>query len=102
MAPKDPDKCILFAIYSLFLDAEEKASLRDRYLTPGLKYSDVKKELIKVIWEYFTPYRKKREALLKDRDRVHDILKHGAEKARAIAGQYLSKARHNVGLDYWI
>jgi tryptophanyl-tRNA synthetase len=58
--------------------------------------------LIGIIWEYFARYRKKREALVKNRDDVHQILRAGMEKARAIAGEYLSKARHNVGLDYWI
>lgn len=102
MAPKNPDTCILFAIYSLFIGEEQQARLRDRYLTPGLKYSEIKKELIGIIWEYFAPYRKKREALVKNRDDVYQILKAGMEKARAIAGEYLSKARHSVGLDYWI
>ena len=102
MAPKDPDKCILFSIYSLFMDEAQKASLRDRYLTPGLKYSDIKKELIDVIWEYFEPYRKRRDELVKEKDRVHEILKQGAMKARAVAVHYLSKARNNVGLDYWL
>ncbi|MBN2373020.1 tryptophan--tRNA ligase [bacterium] len=102
MAPKDPDKCILFALYSLFIDNEQRSKLRDRYLTPGLKYSDIKKELIGVIWEYFAPFRKKRENLIKEIDVVKEILMEGSEKARNIAGEYLSKARHNVGLDYSI
>lgn len=100
MAPKDPDKCILFAIYSLFLDKEEREGLRERYVTPGLRYSDIKKELIGVIWEYFEPYRKKREGLIKERDIVYQILRKGAEKARAIGTHYLDKARSNVGLNY--
>jgi len=98
--PKDPDKCNLFAIYSLFLDKEGKAELRDRYLKPGLKYSDVKKELINVIWDYFEPYREKREKLLNDRDYVYDVMKMGAAKTRAVAKPYLEKARENVGLNY--
>ena len=100
MAPKNPDNCILFALYSLFIDGDQLARLRERYLTPGLKYSDIKKELIEIIWEYFEPYRKKREELMKDRDTVYQMLKQGAQKARSIGSQYLSKARHNVGLDY--
>ncbi|MGA1796440.1 MAG: tryptophan--tRNA ligase, partial [bacterium] len=101
MAPKNPDTCILFAIYSLFVDEQQREQLRDRYLTPGLKYSDVKKELFSLIWEYFSPYRKRREALVNDRDAVHSILTQGARKAREIGSEFLSKARHNAGLDYW-
>lgn len=99
-APKNPDTCTLFAIYSLFLDAQGKKELRARYLQPGLKYGEVKKELLEVIWNYFTPFREKRAELLADRDRVMKIMKMGAEKARGVATEYLDKARHAVGIDY--
>lgn len=99
-APKNPDTCNLFAIYSLFLDANSKQELRERYLKPGLKYGEVKKELLEVIWNYFTPYREKRAELLADRDGVMRIMKMGADKARMVATEYLNKARHAVGIDY--
>lgn len=98
--PKDPDTCNLFAIYSLFLDAEGRKNLRERYLKPGLKYGEVKKELLEVIWNYFEPYRDKREALINDPDTVHDIMLTGAEKTREVAKEYLEKARAAVGLNY--
>jgi tryptophanyl-tRNA synthetase len=98
--PKNPDKCNLFALYSLFLDPEGREELRQRYLAPGLKYGEVKKELVEVIWNFFEPYREKREELLAHRDYVYDIMKMGAQKARGIAVEYLAKARQNVGLIY--
>ena len=98
--PKNPDKCNLFAIYSLFLDKEGIAELRERYLKPGLKYSDIKKELIEVIWNYFEPYREKRENYLKNPDLVYDIMKMGAKKTREVALPTLEKAREAVGLNY--
>ncbi len=98
--PKDPDSCTLFAIYSLFLDPAGRQDLRERYLKPGLKYVSVKKELLKIVWEYFAPYRERREELLKDRETVLGYLKTGAEKARSVATEYLTRTRHNVGLIY--
>ncbi|MDR2444232.1 MAG: tryptophan--tRNA ligase [Deltaproteobacteria bacterium] len=97
---KDPDNCNLFGIYRLFIDQEAQDKLRDRYLTPGLKYSDVKKELVEIIWEYFAPYREKRERLVNRPDDVKDILKAGALKARAVAGQTMELVRDTVGLNY--
>ncbi len=99
--PKNPDKCTLFALYSLFLSPEQREELRQRYVTPGLKYSDVKKELIQVIWEHFAPYREKREYYLSHPQDVFDILDMGAKKAREVAVQVLERARKNVGLNYW-
>jgi tryptophanyl-tRNA synthetase len=98
--PKDPDNDSLFALMSLFLADDEREELRARYLAPGLKYSDVKKELGKKIWDFFAPYREKREALLRDTDQIRDILKMGAEKTRAEAMKTLEVVRKNVGLVY--
>jgi len=99
-APKNPDTCNLFAIYSLFLDEAGRKELRARYLAPGLKYGEVKKELAEVIWNYFAPYRQRRDELMKDPEGVHRIMQRGAEKARAVAAHYLEAARHATGIDY--
>ena len=61
--PKDKDTP-LYKIYSLFLNDGEKKTLSDRYKTPGLRYGDVKKELLEKIYEYISPYREKRKYLL--------------------------------------
>ncbi len=99
--PKDPDKCNLFALSRLFLTSAQVAELRARYVAPGLKYSDVKKELIETIWNYFEPHRARRDELLARPDDVLDILRAGAEKARATAAHTLGEVRRKVGLAYW-
>ncbi|MFH1831729.1 MAG: tryptophan--tRNA ligase [bacterium] len=98
--PKNPETCTIFSIYSNFLNAEQKQALRERYLTPGLRYGDVKKELLDVIWNYFQPYREKREQLAQNPDEVRAIMKIGADKARAVGYTYLEKARKAVGITY--
>ncbi len=99
--PKDPDRCNLFAIYRLFLDKPGLEALRDRYLTGGLKYSDVKKELINVIWEYFAPHRARFEELRSRPDDLDDILREGARKARKVARTTMEEVRRRTGLAYW-
>jgi tryptophanyl-tRNA synthetase len=98
--PKNPDACNLFALYRLFSSPEELAALRERYLKPGLRYGDVKKELAERMWTYFAPYREKRAELAKNTDYVRVVLKNGAEKARAIAEKTLTLVRDRVGLNY--
>jgi tryptophanyl-tRNA synthetase len=97
---KDPDNCNLFALYRLFSSAEELEELRGRYLSPGLKYSEVKKELIDRIWNHFAPHREKRAGLLKEPDTRNDMLKAGAAKARGLAEATMTEVRAKVGL-YW-
>ncbi len=98
--PKDPDKCNLFALYRLFSTPEELAELRERYLAPGLKYVDVKKDLLERIWNYYAPHRERHEELLSHPDTIRDILKSGAAKARAIARETMELVHSRVGLNY--
>jgi len=98
--PKNPDTSALYQLSVLFSDEAGKQALRERFLTPGLRYGDVKKELFGLIWEYFAPYREKRKMFADDPAMVRNILKQGAEKVRAVGMEYLHKARRNVGLDY--
>lgn len=98
--PKPIEDNVLLDIYSAFLNEKEKEELKERFLTPGLKYGEVKKELLGVIWEYFAPYREKRNLYANDKGEVERILKNGAKKARESATYYLDLARKNVGLNY--
>lgn len=95
---KDPDHSVIFAIFSLFLNAQEKQVLADRFRTPGLRYGDVKQELLQKILEHFTPFRDKREELTKRPDYVRDILRDGQKKARTQLQPTLDKLRENLGL----
>ena len=99
-APKDPDRCNLFAIISLFLDREEQAELADRYRRGGLKYSDVKKDLFARIWECFQGAREKRRTLQENPGLIREILKEGARKAQDKARPTLDLVRRKVGLVY--
>lgn len=99
--PKDPNKSTLYKIYALFLDEPGKVELSQRFKAPGLKYSQVKSDLIDVIWKYFAPSREKREAIGEDQEYIVKTLKEGAKKARAVAVPYLAKAKRNVGMVYW-
>ncbi|MFQ6673207.1 MAG: tryptophan--tRNA ligase [Fidelibacterota bacterium] len=99
--PKDPDASTLFRIFSLFLDESGARDLRQKFTAPGLRYSEVKADLVDVIWDFFEPYREKRRALAGDKGYVVNVLRTGAEKARGVAVSFLSKARKSVGLNYW-
>jgi len=44
--PKDPEKCNVFALYSLFATEEEKESLAARYRAGGMGYGEAKNALL--------------------------------------------------------
>ena len=88
----------LFKIYSLFLNDGSKKELADRYDTPGLKYMDIKKELIDTIINFFELNKSKREQLLKNDDEVNQKMILGRNKAREVAQETLNKVKNAVGL----
>lgn len=95
--PIDPDTCNVMAFHRLFKNPNLK-TLEDQYRNGDIGFGDSKKQLFELIWEYFAPARERREKLLADPGQVEDILKKGAEKARAISGKKLGEMRKNMGL----
>ena len=95
--PKDQDTP-LFKIYSLFLDDVSKKELSDRYNTPGLKYMDIKKELIETIISFFESQKLKREKLVLDNDEVTKKMILGQTKAKEIAQKTLQEVKSATGL----
>ena len=97
-APKDPERCNVFALYSLFATEEEKAALAARYRAGGLGYGEVKKMLLEKINAYFGPIREKRKQLAANPQLVESILQCGARCARAEAQKTMALVRQAVGM----
>ena len=95
--PKDKNTP-LFKIYSLFLNDESKKELAERYDTPGLKYMDIKNELIETIISFFELQRLKREQLLANPDEVNQKMILGQNKAKKIAQKTLQEVKSATGL----
>ena len=95
--PKDKNTT-LFKIYSLFLNDESKKELAERYDTPGLKYMDIKNELIETIISFFELQRSKRKQLLANPDEVNQKMILGQNKAKKIAQKTLQEVKSATGL----
>ncbi len=94
----DPDTCTVYALYSLFATDEEKTALAADYRAGTIGYGGAKKLLKAKIDAYFGPYRDKRRELAKNPSVVEDILKAGAQKARAEALKTMELVRAATGL----
>jgi tryptophanyl-tRNA synthetase len=99
-APKDPDKCNLFAMLKLFATPERLQEVRDLYVGGGAAYGHIKLELLDLISDYFAEARRKKAEYLADPAMLREILKRGAGKARAKAMVTLDLVRERVGLKY--
>ena len=96
--PKNPETCNVFALLKLVASPDELSEWDNRYRRGGLGYGQAKKRLVELITDYFKPYRQKRTELENDMDYVKNVLANGAERAKAVAGETLEKARQAVGL----
>jgi tryptophanyl-tRNA synthetase len=96
--PKDPDANNVFLLYKLLATPEETAEMRSKFLAGGYGYGHAKKELLEKIWTYFEPARQRREELLENKDFVEEVLRKGAEKARAKARQVMQRVRERTGV----
>ena len=97
-APKNPETCNVYSLYSLFATEDEKAALAQRYRAGGMGYGDAKKALLEKVVAYFAPYRARRAELEKNPAEVEKVLREGAEKAQAVARATLDEAKRACGL----
>lgn len=98
--PKDYSSCNVYAISKLFLNEDELANLQERYKSGKEGYGHFKLHLADVIWNYYEPYREKREYFLKNINEVKDILKAGQEKAKKVASKNMEAIRNATGINY--
>ena len=98
--PKDPDTCNLFQILKLFASGQRLKEIKDLYVNGGAAYGYLKLELLELISDYFSAARSRKAELLADPGELQNILKKGAERARAKAAPTLDLARDRVGLKY--
>ncbi len=97
-APKDPGKCNVFALYSLFASESEKEALAARYRAGGMGYGEAKGMLLEKIDRQFAPAREKRKQLAANPQQVEAVLRNGAERARAEARITMNLVRDAVGM----
>ncbi len=99
-APKDPDRCNLFALLKLFAPPEKLAEVHDLYINGGAAYGYIKQDLFELIRDYFAEARARKKELLDNPDYLRQVLARGAEKARARATETMDLVRDRVGLTY--
>ncbi|MEI7898876.1 MAG: tryptophan--tRNA ligase [bacterium] len=97
-APKDPATCNIFALYKLFADATQRAEMEANYRRGNYGYGHAKKALAALFEETFAPFRARRAELQANRDYVEEVLRKGAERARAESSKTVDKARRAVGI----
>jgi len=95
--PKETEGSALFQIYQAFATPTETAQLRQAY-ADGIAWAEAKTTLFERIDHEIAPKRETYESLMRHPERLEELLKAGAAKARAIATPFTARLRHAVGL----
>ena len=96
--PLDPDSDTVFALYKLLASAAEVADMEQKYRAGSIGFGHAKKELLGKIEEHFAPARARRKELEQNVGELEEILREGAERARAEARRTLDACRRAVGM----
>jgi tryptophanyl-tRNA synthetase len=98
--PKEYENCNVYNIAKPFLNNEQKNELQERYKSGTQGYGHFKKYLVEIIYDYYLPFREKKEYYKSNIGEVKEILNDGALKAKAKAESKMSLIREKMGLKF--
>ena len=96
--PKDPDSDHLYQLFQLFGSPQEVQDMAALYRQGGFGYGQIKKSLADAAERYFAAAHARRAELASRPDTVADILRAGAQRARAQASEVLHRAEQACGI----
>lgn len=88
----------LLIFVELFEGKEKRELYEKRYLSDGLRYSDLKKDLAESIYSELQPIQEKRRYFEEHPKEVDDIIAEGNNNATTIALQTMDEVREKMGL----
>ena len=94
----DADKNIAIQLLKLVAPTDVATDFENRLRAGGLGYGDLKKALFEHYWNFFASARARRAELAANPDYVENVLRDGAQRARAVADGVLARARKASGL----
>lgn len=97
-APKPTEDSAILGLYKLVSSEADYAEMVGKFQAGGTGYGDFKKTLFAAVWDYFAPMRARRAEIAADPGYVDAVLREGATKANAIAGEVMTRVRRAVGL----
>lgn len=96
-APKDPNECIVFQLYSHVAPPQEVETMRENYRRGGYGYGDAKKALFAVILERFKKERELYTHYMASLPLLEKQLSDGEQRAQAFAKEKIKEVRYALG-----
>ncbi|HJV64456.1 MAG TPA: tryptophan--tRNA ligase [Geomonas sp.] len=91
--PGEPDRCVAFALHSLYVPEEKRAEIVVGCRSAELGCVDCKKILAQCMVDTLAPFRAKREELASKPGVVDEVLTEGSRKAEVVAKETMNEVR---------
>ena len=95
--PKDPDSSVVFKLYELLASPDEALKMADTLRAGGYGWGHAKKELLEALVDGFESERARFNELMANREEIDLALSNGADQARIVASEVLTRVRSKIG-----
>ena len=95
--PKDPDSAVVYKLYKLVASESDAQEMAAALRAGGYGWGHAKKALVEALVDGFASERTRYNELISDREEIDVALAQGAERARAVASEVLSRVRGKIG-----
>lgn len=95
--PMDTESCNVFNIYKILATPEQLTALSDNYKRDDFGYGHAKQALFELIRDTYSEQRERYEHYMANPKEVEEALAIGAEKARKVANETLTRVREVSG-----
>ena len=93
----DTESCNVFNIYKILATPEQLTALSDNYKRDDFGYGHAKQALFELIRDTYSEQRERYEHYMANPKEVEEALAIGAEKARKVANETLTRVREVSG-----
>lgn len=89
---------VLMEFVEIFEGKDQRLEYERKYQSTGVKYAELKQQLAEAIYKELQPIQNKRRELEEKPEYVEQVLRDGAQRARAIAEKTVREIREKMGL----
>ena len=98
--PGNPDKCPVWLFHVVYSDDETKEWVRKGCCSAGIGCIQCKQPIIDAVVRELEPMQERAAQYVAKPALVREIVEHGCEKARRLAGETMRDVREAMGLGY--
>lgn len=96
--PEKGGVATLMTFVELFEGADKRKHYENLYTSSGIRYSDLKEELARAVFETLKPIQEKRLELESNPDFIREVILEGGSRAKSVCRQTLNQVREAMGL----